>query len=250
MSVMSLILSCKQEKLLFFPDTLPENHKFAFTHTFQEYFIPVDKKTSLNGVLFRANSSKGLIFYLHGNSGSIESWGTLADEYLKNNYDFFIFDYRSFGKSKGRISSEKQIFNDAQIVYDSLKTQYKEENIIVIGYSIGTGIATHLASTNTPKKLILKAPYYNIHDLAHQYVKILPAFLIRYKFRTNEYILKVKCPINIFHGEEDEVIYCGSSLKLKELLKDGDKVMLLQGQMHNGMNENALYRKELKEILK
>lgn len=244
-----IFLSCKQEKMLFFPEALPSDHTFTFNNTFQEYFFKVDDKTNLNGLLFRTDSSKGLVFYLHGNSGSIDSWSSIADVYLKNKYDFFVLDYRGFGKSQGKISSEQQLHNDIQLVYDSLKTMYEEKNIVIIGYSIGTGLATKLASTNNPKLLILKAPYYSMVDLAQQYIKILPSFLIRYKLRTDEYITKVKCPVVIFHGNQDEVIYEGSSEKLKMLLKQEDQLIILEGQKHNGINENVTYQEELKKLL-
>lgn len=242
--------SCKQEKMLFFPETLPSDHAFIFKNKFQEFFFKVDDKTSLNGLLFRADSSKGLIFYLHGNAGSIDSWGNIADVYLQNNYDFFIVDYRGYGKSQGNISSEKQLHSDVQIVYDSLKKSYKEKDIVIIGNSLGTGLAAKLASTNNPRLLILTAPYYSMVDLAHQYIKLMPSFLIRYKLRTDECITQVKCPIVIFHGNQDEVIYVGSSEKLKKLFKEGDQLIILEGQAHNGINENVKYLTELKRLLK
>ena len=243
------LMSCSQEKLLFYPEKLSSNYRFSFDNKFRELSIQVDKKTHLNGLLFKTNHSKGLIFYLHGNAGSIDSWGSINDLYLKNNYDFFILDYRGYGKSEGHISSEKQLHQDIQIAYDSLKLLYDEKNIIIIGYSIGTGLATRLASTNNPKLLILKAPYYNLPDLAHQYIKLIPSFLIRYKLKTNEYIKRVKCSIVIFHGDQDEVIYTGSSYKLKELFKAGDRLIILKGQKHNGINDNPTYILELKRLL-
>lgn len=245
-----LTSSCRQERMLFYPDILSKEYTFPFNQTYQEYSIKVDKNTSLNGLLFTKEKSKGLIFYLHGNAGSNASWGSIADVYLKNNYDFFILDYRGYGKSEGAIKNEKQLYDDIQIVYDSLKLLYDENNIVIIGYSIGTGPATKLASDNDPKILILKAPYYNMTDLAHQYVKIIPSFLIKYKLRTDKYITQVKCPVVIFHGNHDEVIYVGSSHKLKERLKPGDKLIILEGQRHNGINENATYQFELQKILK
>jgi alpha-beta hydrolase superfamily lysophospholipase len=238
-----------QEKLLFFPHKVSIHHQFVFENDFEEYFIKVDKKIALNGLLFKADSSKGLVFYLHGNAGALDSWGHIASLYLKNNYDFFIFDYRGFGKSQGRIKSEKQLFSDVQLVYNRLKQNYEEKGIVIIGYSIGSGIAAQLASTNEPKLLILKAPYYNMLDLARHYIRILPNFFLRYKFRTNEFIKEVKCPIIIFHGNKDEVIYYESSLKLKENFKKGDRLNTLDGQAHNGINDNRIYQKELKKIL-
>jgi uncharacterized protein len=248
--IVIVLSSCHQENLLYYPDKLPKDYKFIFKNNFQEYYIKVDEKTSLNGLLFKADTCKGVIFYLHGNAGAIDSWGRIADVYIKNNYDLFIIDYRGYGKSQGKISSEKQFYQDIQIVYDSLKSKYQENNIIIIGYSIGTGLAAKLASTNNPKMLILKAPFYNMSYLAHQHIKMFPSFLIKYKFQTNEYITKVKCPIIIFHGDQDEVINISSSYKLKELFKGGDQLVILDKQKHNGINENDIYLKYLKQLLK
>lgn len=244
------VSSCLQEKLIFFPDKYPTNHVYNFTPSFKEYSFKVDKKVHLNGVLFEADSSKGLVFYLHGNGGSIDSWGQIADIYLKNKHDFFILDYRGYGKSQGRIRSDEQIYSDIKIVYDSLKTKYTENKIVIIGYSIGTGPATQLASTNQPKSLILKAPYYSLTDLVKSMYKIAPTSILRYKFKTNEFLPKVKCPITIFHGNQDEMIYVGSSYKLQKLFKPEDRLIILEGQKHNGINGNTDYLEELKEILK
>lgn len=78
----------------------------------------------------------------------------------------------------------------------------------------------------------------------------IPSFLIRYKFRTDQYIQKVKCPVVIFHGDADEVIYTGSSYKLQKLFKPADRLIILKGQTHNGINTNSIYLAELKNILK
>ena len=75
------------------------------------------------------------------------------------------------------------------------------------------------------------------------------SFLIRYKFKTDEYIPKIKCPVIVFHGNQDEVIYTGSSYKLNELFKENDRLVILDGQKHNGINENFIYREELQKLL-
>jgi uncharacterized protein len=241
--------SCKQENMLFFPEKLSDNHKFSFDHEFEEYFIQVDKKVKLNALLFPVANSKGLVFYLHGNAGSLNSWATIAPVYLENDFDFFMLDYRGFGKSQGRITSEKQMYSDVQIVYDFVKTKYDESDIVIIGYSIGTGPAAQLASVNDPGLLILKAPFYNLPDVARRFFPFIPAPWIRYQFRTDQYITQVSCPVIIFHGDLDETIYTASSLKLEKLFKEEDRLFILQGQTHNGINDNIVYRNKLREIL-
>jgi len=238
-----------QEKLIFHPEKLDKNYQFKYEQDFEEINIKAQDGKVLNGLLFKSENPKGLIFYLHGNSGSLSSWGNIAKTYTDLNYDIFIIDYRSYGKSEGKIQSQEQLFQDNQIAYDELKQRYNEDKIIVMGFSIGTGMASKLASTNNPKLLILKAPYYNLTDMIQHTYIIIPTFMLKYKFETNKYLKSCRMPVIIFHGDQDEIIYYESSLKLKEEFKTQDTLIILNGQGHNGITGNENYKIELKKIL-
>lgn len=243
------ILYFFQEKLIFFPQKLDKNFQFQFDQEFEEINLKTKDGKLLNGLLFKADHPKGLIFYLHGNAGNLTNWGGVSEPYLHLNYDVFILDYRGFGKSEGKITGQKQLFEDTQIAYDELKKRYTEDKIIVLGHSVGTGLASKLASTNHPKRLILITPYYNFKDLVKNIYPYVPTFLLKYKLETNAYVKECKMPIVIVHGDEDEVIYYGSALKLEEELKPNDRLITLKNQGHNGITENEMYLAELKSIL-
>ncbi|MFD2247491.1 alpha/beta hydrolase [Pontibacter ruber] len=243
------LLSFQQESLIFFPEKLPQQHRFSFDQEFEEIFIPARDGARLHGILFKAAAPKGLVFYLHGNAGSVDSWGWIAPTYTNLNYDIFVLDYRGYGKSEGKISSEKQFYEDVQTAYDHMKTRYNEDNTIVAGYSIGTAAAAMLAAANSPKLLILQAPYYSLADLMQSLYPFVPAFLLKYKFETYRFVEQTRAPVVLFHGDADEIIYQGSSEKLRPHLKPKDKVIILQGQGHNGMNENPDYQRELASVL-
>ena len=238
-----------QEKMIFHPDKLDKAFKYEFAQNFQELNITIKDKEQLNGILFRSDSVKGVILYLHGNAGSLASWGNVAKIYTDRHYDVFMPDYRGYGKSDGKINSQDEFYNDMQITYDSLKKRYAENKIIVLGYSIGTGPAAKIASTNNPRLLILQAPYYSLTDMMKTNYPYVPRFLLKYKFRNNEFVKECKIPVIIFHGDKDEVIDYNSSVRLKELMKPTDKLITLPGQAHNGMGKNADYLRELKTIL-
>ncbi|MBS1987361.1 alpha/beta fold hydrolase [Candidatus Dependentiae bacterium] len=238
-----------QEKLIFFPQKLDKDYKFNFDQKFEEVNVKTTDNKFLNAILFKADSSKGVIFYLHGNAGSLSSWGDVAKTYTDLNYDVFMLDYRGYGKSEGAINGQTKFFQDIQIAYNQLKTKYPESKIIVLGYSIGTGLAAKTASTNNPKLLILQAPYYSLTDMMRHTYPIIPTFILKYKFETNEYIKDCKTPIVVFHGDQDEVIYYGSSLKLQKEFKKQDKLITLHGQGHNGMTGNPDYKMEIQKIL-
>ncbi len=238
-----------QENLIFFPQKLDENYQFNFAEDFEELKFQNSDGNALNGLLFRSDSSRGLIFYLHGNAGSLASWGNVAKTYTALNYDIFILDYRGYGKSEGKISSQAQLFADNQMIYDELKKTYQEEDMIILGYSIGTGLASKLASNNNPAQLILQAPYYSLTDMMRQRFPFIPSFFLKYKFATNTYLKNCEMPITIFHGDKDRVINYGSSIKLKEEFHDKINLITLKGQGHNGMTDNIRYQQELKKTL-
>lgn len=244
-----LLLFLFQEKLIFLPQKLDKSYQFGFEQNFEEISIKTEDKKILSGLLFKSDNSKGLIFYLHGNAGSLSSWGEVAKTYTRLHYNVFMLDYRGYGKSEGSISSQRQLFKDVQNAYNEMLKVYREDKIIVLGYSIGTGLAAKLASTNNPRLLILQAPYYSLADMMHHIFPVIPKFMLKYRLETNSYMKDCKMPIVIFHGDQDEVIYYGSSLKLKEQFKKQDTLITLTGQGHNGMTDNPDYETEIQKIL-
>ncbi|RXM49852.1 MULTISPECIES: alpha/beta hydrolase [unclassified Chryseobacterium] len=238
-----------QEKIIFYPEKLPADYKFSFVEDFEEIAIQTQDKKYLSSVLFKAQDSKGVIFYLHGNGGSIKDWGEVAQLYKSMNYDTFILDYRGYGKSQDEINSKEQLFSDIESAYKELLKRYPEDRIIILGYSVGTGLAAKLASAHHAKMLILQAPYYSMKDEMNQKFSFLPKFLLKYNFETNEYLKTVTSPVIIFHGDKDEVIHYKASLKLKNNFKKGDSLIVLKNQYHNGITDNLDYQNSMRIIL-
>ena len=237
-----------QEKLIFHSQKLDKDYQFAFEGNYEEINIKSTDSKLINGVLFKADNPQGLIIFLHGNAGALDSWGGIANIYTDLNYDIFIFDYRSYGKSEGKIRNQEQLFQDNQAVYDELKKRYSEDEIVIIGFSIGTGFAAKLASDNNPRLLILQAPYYNLSDLLKS-IYHFPVFLLRYKIETNKYLQDCVMPVVIFHGNQDEIVPYDSSLKLEKEFKSKDKLITLDGEVHNGILYNEIYRIEIEKLL-
>ncbi|MBO2010378.1 alpha/beta hydrolase [Hymenobacter negativus] len=243
------VLYFKQERLLFAPTRLPANYQFHFPGQFEERWTTAADGTRLHGLLFRAPNSKGLLFYLHGNGGALDSWGDVAATYTALRYDVFLLDYRGYGKSGSYISNQAQMLNDVDAAYRQLLAEYPESQTVILGYSLGTGPATWLAARHQPRLLILQAPYYSMRDMAKQLYPFVPGFVLRYPMPTNEFIGQVKAPIVLFHGYRDEVITHTSTLRLKALLKPSDQLIILPGAGHNGMTDNLQYRQELARLL-
>ncbi len=166
------------------------------------------------------------------------------------NYDFLIYDYRGFGKSTGPLN-ETGFHQDAKALYDYLKTKFAEQDIIVVGRSIGTGFAAKLASENNPGLLILITPYYSLKELAKKYFPLLPVGLIlKYNLKTYAWVKKVKSRVVIFHGTEDEVIPFEQAVRLKNSLKHQDLLISIKGAGHNDLSGFPEYQKHMEELLR
>lgn len=251
-----------QEKLGFHPTKFAADYEYDFKRNFEEINVKTKDGININTLLFKADSSKGVVFYLHGNGGSLENIRTGAEIYTNLGYDFFMADYRGYHKSEGSIHSESQLHQDNQMQYDEVKNRYSEDDIIVVGYSLGGALAAKLASVNNPKLLVLQAPYcgtkgYNTRPkedrdppFIFKVFRLLPMkLLLKYTLKTNEFIINCKMPVSIFHGDADGVAYFGSSVKLKEDFKPEDRLIILEGQDHKYINENNVFQEEVKKLL-
>lgn len=225
-----------QDIFIFRPKTLPKNFHFQADFPLEEITLTASEGGELNGLLLKNKAPKGLILYFHGNSGSLQRWEKIMEELLPLGWDILIFDYRGYGKSTGR-RDEKLMFKDAHLMYDWAKEKYTPNNIIIYGRSIGSAMATYLASEVQPPKLILETPFVSMPDLFYSYYPFLPhIFSFKYQFRSDIYIQKVKCPILIFHGTKDIVVPYSQGIKLHHLA--GNKAELITfvgGNHHNCM---------------
>lgn len=237
-----------QSDMVFVHSSLDKNYKFDFESPFIEKYIPSFDGKKQHGVLFSSNNSKGIIFYLHGNAGNVSNWGNISTFYNSLGYDIFILDYRSFGKSEGQIENEEQILKDVEIVFDQITRNYS--NKVIIGYSIGTGIATHLASIRKAKMLVLQAPYDNFLKFSSTRVPFFPDMFKKFTFETDKKIKMIPYPVYLFHGINDKLISIENSYRLKKLLKKSDTLYVLKNQDHIGVNENEEFKVRLKNLLK
>jgi pimeloyl-ACP methyl ester carboxylesterase len=241
-----------QEKYLF-TNTKPSSYNYQFNEKHEELTIQARDGKKLNGLLFKTDSAKGLLFYLHGGGHALDRWGTYAKTYTDLHYDIFFLDYRGFGKSEGDVPTEKELYQDVQDAYTDLKKLYPENAIVILGYSFGTAAAAKLASENHPKMLLLQAPYYSGEDAVRNnypfLFAIIPSFLLKYKLKTYEFIKKVQSPIVIIHGNKDSTFNVSESYRLQKLLKPTDQLIVLDGQGHNNFTTNPDYINALKRIL-
>lgn len=238
-----------QEKLIFHPQPLPADFEFQYEEPFEELWINTLDGEKINALHFKADSSKGVVLYFHGNAGNLATWGVVASQFLPHNYDLFIMDYRGFGKSTGTFN-EYKLHQDALACYQYLiDSGVNGNDLLIYGRSIGSGIASRVANEKWNKGVILESPLNNMVDLAHHYAPFLPhGLLLRYKFPVNHFVKYIRHPIYVIHGTEDEVIPYKLAVKLKD---ESEKVTFftIEGGGHNNLDAFPEFDEIMKTIL-
>ena len=256
--ILGFIVGCgvfyfRQENMIFYPEALPPDFHYSFPARFEEITLSVDG-AAINALHFKTDNPKGAIIYFHGNAGNLRGWGEVALDFTRLSYDVLIPDYRGYGKSTGKIQSEEMLHRDAAVAYNYLKDRYIENQIIIYGRSIGTGIAAYLAKETRPRMLILESPMFNMQDLAKYHYTFMPAMLVslilKYPMRTDLWIADLPCPVYLFHGTADDIVPYSSSERLIKLIKTDGRLITIPGGGHNNLSDFPLYHEELERILK
>lgn len=248
--VISLALYYLQDYFLFKPEKLPKDFQFYYENQeIEEYNIETRDGATLNGLHFKVDKPRGIVLYLKGNSKSIKGWGKFAVDFTRHGFDVVMLDYRGFGKSTGR-RTQKALKRDLQVVYNKLKEHVDEKHIVVYGRSLGSGLATKIASVNNPRLLVLDAPYYSLVNVTSRYMPFMPlSWLIKYPLPTYKWIKYVQCPIHIIHGTDDKLIPYRTSVKLSKIKPKQTQLHTILGGGHKNLNNFESYHNMLRTIL-
>lgn len=251
--LVGILLWLVQDKLLLHPKSLTAGYVFEIAEPHKEVMLQLNENDQLHFMQFfpaDTNHIKGIVLYFHGNRENINRYAAYADNFTKHGYEVWMPDYPGFGKTTGAFTEER-LYSDANLLYKIASKRFVAGSIIVYGRSLGSGVASELASHNSCKRLILETPYYSLASLAAWYFFIYPTEqMLHYKFPVFEYLQTVKAPVTIFHGTIDEVIPYQGSLKLKAFLKRGDEFITIEKGRHNNLDDFQLFHQKLDSLLR
>lgn len=234
-------LYVNQDSMIFAATPLPPDHQFLFDVPFEEITIAVEG-AEINALHFKQPDPRGLVFFLHGNGGNLQTWTNDVEYYQRVNYDMFILDYRGYGKSTGQVDSERQLHDDVRAAWDLVAEDYPDKPIVVYGRSLGSALATRLAIDVEPDLLILVSPFSSMLAMAQQQYPYVPEWILRFPLRTDELIADVAVPTIIVHGDEDSFIPIAHSEQLHNLAKNRTEMLVIRGAGHGDIHRFRSYR--------
>ncbi len=223
-----------QEQMLFAFAPVSQDHSYSFKNSTETIWLD-NGEGRLNAVLFKARpDNENLVLYFKGNAGNVDKSERMAQTFINLGYDVLSMDYRGFGKSTGPLSKEL-LLADAEKWYDYAATRYEKKGVRVVGYSLGTLFATHIAAHRPVDNLILFAPMKSVHDVAERRYPFLPGFLNRYPLANDTNLAKSATHIRIYHGTADKIVVYESGAALKSVIKPDDIFLTVEGATHDSI---------------
>ena len=158
------------------------------------------------------------ILFLHGNAGSLENRIHKINYFKDMNVNFLIISWRGFSGNEGK-PNETGLYEDARSAIDWLKKKgVEEQNIIIYGESLGTGVAVEIAQNKNFAGIILESPFTSMVDAGKDKYPFLPVkILLKDKYESYKKIKNINIPILIMHGKVDKIVPFSMGKKLYEL---------------------------------
>jgi len=236
---LAVLLYVFQEGFIFFPMPVEADHKFKFAATTEEVWVD-NNDGRLHGVLFKDRAqARGVVLYFKGNMGNVGHSESIARIFLDLGYDVLSMDYRGSGKSTGPLS-EGRLLHDAELWHEWAAARYGE-SVRVVGYSLGTTFASHLAGVKKVAETILFAPMHSVREMGLRRFPFIPAFIARYPLNSFKKLAQATGRVLIFHGTNDRVIPLESGESLLAVLGSDDQFTKIEGANHYTLP----YRKEV-----
>lgn len=231
-----------QRSLLYFPErNVAEVAEYGVTDT-QDLLIKSTDDTEIQIWYHKPTTGKELIIFYHGNYSHLGYRAPKFRELIDMGYGFIAPSYRGFGKSSGTPTKEG-ILNDARAAINfAIEQGHKPEDIILIGESLGSGVASQIATEYKFKGIMLITPYRSIEARASEIYWYIPVkYLIKDNFNNIDNISNIHSPILLVHGTQDDVIPHSHSEALIALANEPKKLILYEGKTHSNIDPRIMF---------
>ncbi|MFA5196307.1 MAG: alpha/beta hydrolase [Bacteroidales bacterium] len=237
-----LITRFLEKKVLFYPSKEIGPAPAGKGLEYEDVFFKAPDGIVLHGWFIPANGAYATVIYFHGNAGNISHRVEIVRMFNEIKVNFFIFDYRGFGKSSGS-PSEEGTYLDGMAAYKYLvETRgILPESIVLYGKSLGVAVAVDLASKLKAGVLICESGFTSTQDMAREFYKFIPLWLfVGQKYNSFAKIRQVHIPILFMHSPKDEIIPFRHSKRMFERATGPKDLYVMKG----GHNDAFYFHKE------
>jgi hypothetical protein len=229
-----MILEFSEKGIVFFPDPNLIGTPADFGLPYEDVYFNAADGVKLHGWWVPKPGAPVLVWF-HGNAGNISH----RLENLKLLHDLvgvqvFIFDYREYGRSQGRISREGTFLDAAAAYRYAAETRgVPAADLVLFGRSLGTVLAVDQAVRNPCRGLIIESPFTNSSDMARMLAPFLFDWRPRVPYDNLGKIGQVKVPVLVIHGSDDEIIPVEMGRRVYAAAQSPKELYIIPGAHHN-----------------
>ena len=227
-----------QSRLVFYPGVgreavgTPDSHGLPYEavavrtadgETLDAWWVPVD-------------DARGTVLFFHGNAGNISHRLAYLPMFHGFRYSTLIVDYRGYGKSTGT-PSEEGTYQDAQAAWNYVRDvrAARPQDVVIVGESLGGGVASWLAARVSPGGLVLLSTFTSATSLGADVYWFLPVRLLsRFGYDNLANLRRIRAPVFIAHSAQDDVIPYAHGKRLFETASEPKAFLEMQGGHNDG----------------
>ena len=244
--IVLLLLMIFEESLIFFPSPYNQGPEWSPSGlNFEDVFFESEDGTRLHAWYCPAENPRAVVLFAHGNAGNLSGRAWFAGFMQREmNCSIMLFDYRGYGRSEGS-PNEEGVLADGRAARRELAklAGVTEEQIVLMGRSLGGSVAIDLAAHKPARALIVESTFTSVPDVAAVHYPMFPVRLImRTQLNSIDKIDKHKGPLLHSHGDADEVIPYHLGEQLHEAANQPKQFFRISGGTHNDPNPPEYYQ--------
>ncbi len=239
-----VLLMIFEEAMIFFPMRYPEGDWQADWLAREDAWFETDDGVKIHGWYAGQENPRAVILFCHGNAGNV----THRAETLHTLHEFvgasvLIFDYRGYGRSEGN-PYEEGILADARAARAWLAQRegVAEKDIVMMGRSVGGGVAVDLAARDGARGLVLESTFSSMPDVGAYHYRWLPVrWLMRTRFNSVSKIRDYHGPLLQSHGDADTIVPYQFGRRLFDAANEPKTFITIPGRDHNDPQNREYY---------
>lgn len=226
-----------QNRFVFFPRAEFPATPRDFQMAYRDVRFKAADGIPLHGWFIPGKPGAPMVLYFHGNGGNIGYCLEFVKRMEPLGYHWFLFDYRQYGQSKGRIS-EEGFYRDALAAYNTCKRRYCPDSsrLVLWGFSIGTVAANHVARLEPAACLVLEAPFINAEAMAGENILLnVFHYFSSLELDNARPISRISLPKLIIHGTSDTIVPMAQGEALFQMALPPKEFYPVEGADHNNL---------------
>lgn len=239
-----------QRNLIYLPNKNIPSQKTYHAQDMQMITLFTQDHLTLQSWYKPAKTHQPTLLYLHGNAGNIGNRMTIVRPLLQQGYGVLLLEYRGYGGNPGQ-PTEQGLYQDARAALDFLHTQnISPEHIILFGESLGTGVATQIATETQVCAIILQTPYTTLTNVAHFHYPWLKFIRPWDKFNSLNKIQSIQAPLLVLHGTADKVVPYSEGKDLFDKALEPKVMLTFQNREHHNLWQDPQFLKGIVQFIR